>query len=228
MSDGRAGDGVMSRRIIACFAGVIATGAGVGVMKRASLGVDPFQSFMSGLDALIPLPFWLIFSLAGAAMLIFAILTDRHYIGLGTVLSILVQGYVIDWTRSVLFRFWPSGSLGMIGRGACFLVGILLLCFASAMYYEADLGVSPYDSIALILSEKYRIAKFQMMRVCCDIICVILGCLLLFLSGASFQEMFSSIGPGTLVTAFCMGPLVAWFRSNIFAPMLKKEAAGKT
>ena len=41
------------RRIVMSLAGVVICAVSVGVFKLAALGVDPFQSLMSGLDALI-------------------------------------------------------------------------------------------------------------------------------------------------------------------------------
>ena len=39
------------------LAGVLICAVSVGVFKIAALGVDPFQSLMSGLDNMIPIPF---------------------------------------------------------------------------------------------------------------------------------------------------------------------------
>ena len=44
------------RRILMSVLGVLICGISVGMFKHASLGVDPFQSLMSGLDAVIPIP----------------------------------------------------------------------------------------------------------------------------------------------------------------------------
>ncbi len=45
------------RRILLPLVGVALTGICVGVFKFAAFGVDPYQSFMSGMDALVPIPF---------------------------------------------------------------------------------------------------------------------------------------------------------------------------
>lgn len=41
------------KRILMSVFGVVICGISVGMFKRAALGVDPFQSLMSGLDAVI-------------------------------------------------------------------------------------------------------------------------------------------------------------------------------
>ena len=45
------------KRILMSVFGVIICGISVGLFKHAALGVDPFQSLMSGLDAVIPISF---------------------------------------------------------------------------------------------------------------------------------------------------------------------------
>ena len=158
----------------------------------------------------------------GGVLLVFAFVSDRSYIGLGTLLTIFLQGYVIDLTRDLLYRFFPA--MTVFPRGVCFLLGIAVLCVSSAMYYAAGLGVSPYDAVALLLSEKYRVGKFQTVRVAADLSCVALGAALLRSSGVSVPELVSSIGPGTLLTALCMGPLVAWLRDGVFSRLLPPAA----
>ena len=45
------------KRVFMSLFGVIICAISVGIFKIAALGVDPFQSFMAGLDALVPIGF---------------------------------------------------------------------------------------------------------------------------------------------------------------------------
>ena len=60
------------RRIMMSLAGVLICAVSVGVFKIAALGVDPFQSLMSGLDAFIPIPFGTLYVIVNALLLIFS------------------------------------------------------------------------------------------------------------------------------------------------------------
>jgi uncharacterized protein len=91
------------------------------------------------------------------------------------------------------------------------LTGVIIMCFASSLYYTADLGVSTYDAIALILTDK-KVAKFQYCRIATDAVCVIIGFLLK-----------AVVGIGTVITAFLMGPLIAFFNVRFSRPLLYKE-----
>ncbi len=85
----------------------------------------------------------------------------------------------------------------------------------SALYFTADMGVSTYDAVSLILSEKKR-WKFQFCRISSDLFCTIVG----FLFGAT-------VGIGTVVTAFFMGPLIAFFNRTVAEPMRYGKKTGK-
>lgn len=58
--------------------GVIICAISVGIFKIAALGVDPFQSLMSGLDKLIPIPFGTLYVIVNVILLSFSLIADRH------------------------------------------------------------------------------------------------------------------------------------------------------
>ncbi len=93
------------------FAGVMLMGVSIGIFRKSALGVDPFQCFISGLNALIPLNFGLFYSLVNTAMLIFVIICDRHYIGLATFINLFLLGYVAEYSELILNKIFPDPSL---------------------------------------------------------------------------------------------------------------------
>lgn len=70
------------------------------------------------------------------------------------------------------------------------LAGVVI-CFGSALYMTADLGVSTYDAVAIVMSSKWKWGKFKYIRI------------------------------GTIITAFFMGPLIDLFNRKIARPMLE-------
>jgi len=84
----------------------------------------------------------------------------------------------------------------------------------------ADLGVSTYDAVALILANTWQLWKFKYIRICTDLVCVISGAALFLLGGGSWSEIPAIIGIGTIVTAFFMGPLIELFNKVISRPLL--------
>ena len=47
----------LQKRILFSVLGVAVGGVSVGLFRTAELGVDPFQSLMSGLEAVVPITF---------------------------------------------------------------------------------------------------------------------------------------------------------------------------
>jgi len=210
------------RRILMSLCGVTVCAISVGIFKLAALGVDPFQSLMAGLDQLIPISFGTLYVIVNLILLSFSLIFDRHNIGIATFINLFLLGYITEFTLNLLQSIFPNPN--MIFRVICLLVGIVIICFGSALYMTADLGVSTYDAVAIVLSGKWKIAKFKFCRIGTDLVCVILGTGLFLLSGGTIAQIPTIVGVGTIITAFFMGPLIEFFNEKIARPLLN---AGK-
>ena len=199
--------------------GVIICAVSVGIFKIAALGVDPFQSLMAGLDAIIPIKFGTLYVITNAVLLLFALIFDRHYIGIATFINLFLLGYITQFTYEFLQTIIVDPRMPV--RIACLVIGVVIICFGSAFYMTADLGVSTYDAIALIICNTWKKGKFQYVRIITDLICVALGVLLFILSGGEFLKIPTIAGIGTIITAFFMGPLIEVFNVHIARPILK-------
>jgi len=209
------------RRIFMSLFGVIICAISVGIFKIAALGVDPFQSLMSGLDKLIPISFGTLYVLVNLVLLTFSLIVDRHNIGIATFINLFLLGYITEFTYSFLQTIFINPS--MITRVLCLIVGIVIICFGSAFYMTADLGVSTYDAVAIVLAYKWKVAKFKFCRITTDLICVISGIIIFLIGGGSFSEIPTIVGIGTIITAFFMGPLIELFNDKIARPFLNKQ-----
>lgn len=208
------------KRVLMSLFGVIICAISVGIFKIAALGVDPFQSFMAGLDALIPIGFGTLYVIANAVLLLFALIFDRHYIGIATFINLFLLGYITQFTYEGLQKIIVDPSIAV--RIVCLVVGVVIICFGSAFYMTADLGVSTYDAVALIICNTWKKGKFQYVRIATDLVCVILGAVLFLLSGGEFSGIPAIVGVGTIITAFFMGPLIEFFNVHIARPILAK------
>lgn len=210
----------LPKRTAMTLFGVIICAISVGIFKIAALGVDPFQSFMAGLDALVPIDFGTLYVIANAVLLLFALIFDRHYIGIATFINLFLLGYITQFTYAFLQTVIVDPSIPV--RVACLVIGVVIICFGSAFYMTADLGVSTYDAVALIIVNTWKKGKFQYVRIITDIVCVILGCVLFLLAGGSVSQIPTIAGIGTIITAFFMGPLIEFFNVHIARPILNK------
>lgn len=209
-----------SRRIFMSLFGVIICAISVGIFKIAALGVDPFQSLMSGLDKLIPISFGTLYVIVNLILLTFSLLVDRHNIGIATFINLFLLGYITEFTYSFLQTVFINPS--MLTRILCLLVGIVIICFGSAFYMTADLGVSTYDAVAIVLAYKWKVAKFKFCRIATDLVCVISGTVIFLIGGGALKEIPTIVGIGTIITAFFMGPLIEYFNDKVARPFLNK------
>ena len=218
---GKEGKPLKKRRIAMSLGGVIVCAIAVGIFKLAALGVDPFQSLMSGLDKLIPIPFGTLYVIVNAILLIFSLVADRHNIGIATFINLFLLGYITQFTLELLQKVFPAPS--MAARFAFLLVAIVIICFGSALYMTADLGVSTYDAVAIVFAYKWKLGKFKYIRICTDLVCVVLGTAIFLMGGGTWAEVPTVVGIGTIITAFFMGPLIEYFNEKVARPLLKKE-----
>ena len=210
-----------SKRILMSIVGVMIGAVSVGFFKLAAFGVDPFQSFMSGTHQMFPINFGTLYVIVNAILLLFALIFDRHYIGIATFINLFLLGYVVDFSHQTLLTIFPDAS--MLVRIPSFLFGFVALCFGCSVYITADLGVSTYDAIALIMANKWNIGKFKFIRIMTDVACVGLGILLFLLGKGNLADIPAFVGIGTILTAFFMGPLIDFFNRKVSAPFLEQK-----
>lgn len=213
-------DKKFAKRVGMTVFGVVSCAVSVGLFKLAALGVDPFQSFMAGLDALIPISFGTLYVIANVALLLFSLIFDRRRIGLGTFINLFLTGYIVQFSYDFFQGIF--GEPSMPARVVFLLIAIVIMCFSSAFYFTAAMGVSTYDAVALILTENWHIGKFKYIRIATDIVCVAAGCILYLLAGGSFTSIPTIAGIGTIITAFFMGPLIDYFNNHVAIPFLEK------
>ena len=198
------------RRVLMAVIGVCVAGLSVGMFVYSDMGVDPFQVFAHGtwnaVRRALPLDFGTYYAILNAILLVVIFFWNRRKIGIGTVINLFLVGDVAEFMEFLLNKMNPDPNLAL--RILSLILGVVIMCFASAMYFTADLGVSTYDAIALTLSERHTKWKFKYIRILTDLICVVIGGLL---GGV--------IGIGTLVTAFFMGPLIAFFNKKVAEPL---------
>lgn len=212
---------IKTKRILMSLFGVVICAISVGVFKIAALGVDPFQTLMAGLDKLIPIDFGTLYVIVNLLLLSFSLIVDRHNIGIATFINLFLLGYITDFTYNFLQTVIVDPS--MLVRAICLAVGILVICFGSALYMTADLGVSTYDAVAIVMSRKWKIMEFQYCRILTDVICVVLGVALFLLAGGTWGLVPTIAGVGTIITAFFMGPVIEFFNRKVARPMLGEK-----
>ena len=116
-------------RIIMSFAGVFICAVSIGMFKFAALGVDPFQTLMAGLDYVVPISFGTLYVIVNAVLLLFALFTEKHYIGYKPAFPWL---YSQIYSGSAHRSYCPAFSLDkdrFSGCGHCFYLSFPFLVY---------------------------------------------------------------------------------------------------
>ena len=101
-------DSVLRKRILLSVGGVLIGGVSVGLFRTAELGVDPFQSLMSGLEAVVPISFGTLYVIVNALLLLVSLIFDRRKIGLATLINLTLLGYVVEFSEGLFRRLLPA------------------------------------------------------------------------------------------------------------------------
>jgi uncharacterized protein len=194
------------KRVVMSVCGVLLSGVCVGVFKQSLMGPDPFTVLVSGMGSVTHLNYGNIYIIVTGIFLLAVYLIDKHFIGIATVINLVCIGYTAELTQRVLSEFAVTQMLWM--RILLLAAGIVINSLAASIYFAADMGVSAYDAIALMISARLKL-PLRSCRIATDFLCVMLGFL-----------CKTTIGVGTLFTALCMGPMIQWFNEHFTRPLL--------
>ena len=211
-------DEMLVRRIIMMLAGILFISLSVGLYRLSGFGVDAFTCMNLGISGYLNMQFGTWQLIMNAVILVILFFQGREYIGAGTIVNMVFVGYGADffcWMVQDLAHMEMSFSL----RIGALVLGCLFASLGVAFYMVAEMGMSPYDSVAVLL-EKLTHGKipFQYARVCSDITVVIVGIIFCLAAGNS---LWTIIGLGTICNACFNGPVIQFFRTHVSEPLLK-------
>ena len=187
---------MMPRRLLQLFIGLVLYGASMALMLRAALGLDPWDVFHQGLATQADLSIGKVVNLVGLAVLLLWIPLKQRP-GIGTVANVILIGTAMDLTLSVL----PAIE-GLALQVAALLFSVVANGIAGALYIGAGLGPGPRDGLMTGLARRTG-WSLRLVRTGIELTVLGFGWLL-----------GGTVGVGTLLYAFTIGPLV-----QIFLPM---------
>lgn len=162
----------------------------MAVMVRAGLGLDPWDVFHQGVARHVPISFGAVTAVTGVAVLL-AWIPLRQLPGLGTVSNVVVIAVSVDaglaWLPS-----WDALAVRVCAMAAA----VVLNAVASVLYIGAGMGPGPRDGLMTGLVRRTG-RSVWVVRTAIEVTVLVTG----FALGGS-------VGIGTLVYAFGIGPLI--------------------
>jgi uncharacterized membrane protein YczE len=189
---------ILTRRIVQLLVGLFLYGIAISLMVQAGIGVAPWDVLTQGLSHQTGLDFGLLTNIIGGVVLLCWI-PIRQRPGLGTLANVLLIG------PSAQLGLWIFPKETAIGFQLLFFTGgLLLLAIATGLYIGARMGPGPRDGLMTGIHARTG-WKLWAIRTAIEVTVLLIGWAL----GGNF-------GPGTIVFALLIGPMVAvtipWLR----------------
>lgn len=189
-------------RALMSLIGVTCIALGAAFMRSGKVGIDPFTAMNTGMSAKLGMSLGSFQLLANLVLFIVVLIFDRKQIGLGTIFNMILVGYEIEYFSSIYAAIFPGKiSVPMMIFDA--VTGILVFTLGTSIYMSTKLGVSPYDAIAPIISDKTNIS-YNKVRSAQDILIMVVA----ILAGGPFGIM-------TIFTAFFAGSLINFWNHTV-------------
>lgn len=198
------------RRLIFMIIGNMVIGVGIGIFKLSGFGNDPSSAMVMAVGAALGIPFSLMLLIFNCLWFAVEIAFGRHLIGIGTFFNWGLVGIFADLFVNAVTSVTAIPE-ALAPRLLILMAGILVLSFACSLYQTANMGISPYDSHALILSERLPVPYFWL-RIGTDGLCTIIA--------LAFGGL---IGLGTLVCALGLGPFISFFNRTVSEKLMPGE-----
>ena len=195
-------------RVVILFIGLTIAHLGVTLFLLANLGSDPFNVLIQGLHRLIGsarITHGTVHICICFLIILILLFVDRSYIGIGTIICMFCGGPIIDFFNLLLGPLF-AGEVSLAIRIAVNILGCVILAFGMTIVIKSEAGTGPNDLVAVVISDKLK-KPFGIVRVIVDLV----------FTGIGFA-LGGTVGIGTIICAFCVGPV-----ANFFFPTVESE-----
>lgn len=206
-------------RLVILLIGLCIAHFGVTLFLLADIGSDPFNVFVQGLFRSLQkhLDFPLlthgnVHIVVCCLIILILLFTDKKYVRIGTLVCMACGGPIIDLFTALLDSL-AIGASSLWIKILCNALGCVILASGMGLVIKSDAGTGPNDLVSVVISDKLH-AKFSLVRILVDVGFLLIGWLL-----------DGSIGIGTLICAFLVGPVAGYlmpFEEKLVAYIIQK------
>ena len=176
-------------RFLKLNAGLFIYGIGIAMMVHAAIGLAPWDVLAQGISNQTGLSFGQS-TIAVSVMVLFAWIPLKVKPGIGSVLNAVLLGVFADFWLPLM----PQLD-GYLARLAWFVLGLVVISFATGLYISCGMGKGPRDGLNTGIAQRFKLPFWQA-RSIVEVLVVIIG----FALGGQVRE-------GTLIFAFAIGYL---------------------
>lgn len=200
---------ITGRKVIAVLLGNMILGIGAALLAYSLMGNEPYTAMNMAISGGISMGLGNYQLIVNIVLLIAQLIWGRSYIGFGSIVNMFFLGYIIQFSGyAINDLFGDSTEYSLLLRLIIMIVSFVFMTYGLSMYQTASLGVAPYDYVGLGLTDHFPIPYFasRMLGDCCCVLVIIAA-----VFGGLITWQTSHLGVGTIVGAFCLGPLINFF-----------------
>ena len=139
------------RRVLGMVIGIVIISLGIAIFKQSHLGNDSITALNIRLSELLGISLGVQNICTNLVFLVVEFIWGRKYIGLGTLVNGLGCGFIITFFYDIIAGwFGPAEQLPI--QLLWVVIAVPVTAFGCSLYQTADLGVAPYDSLALAIT----------------------------------------------------------------------------
>jgi uncharacterized membrane protein YczE len=187
------------KRFLVMVLGNIFLGMGISIFKFAGLGNDPFSGMVMALADVVGIAYANLLIFVNIFIFLLELAFGREFIGAGTIVNAFFLGYIVTFFYEIWLRIFALPQT-LVLQIVTMLIGTVVTGFGVSMYQTPNVGVSPYDSLSIIMTKRIPKVSYFWNRIFTDAVCA----LVCFLTGGI-------VGLGTLVSALGLGPVIDFF-----------------
>ena len=164
------------KNIWICFWAIFGMGFALSFLILCDLGTDPFTFMDKNISGRIGLSFGTWQLILNILLLIIVIISDRKLINIGTVLNMILIGYYADFFDWIWAKVIPDSTFtAPVSRGVIFVLALAGFIISAAIYMNTDVGIAPYDAMAVLLSHRFPKIPSFLCRNFMDFSCIVVG-----------------------------------------------------
>ena len=185
-------------RLFLSFFGTMISELGIGCYYACGLGTDPISVFVDGLHNISGMSYGNISTICNVIQAILIFIFIREYLGIGTLIGVLIGGPLIDVFETLVRTSFPLETTTLPVRIIILLVGLLTTGIGYGLGIVSKMGIGCFQFIPLFLTKKTKI-DLKYTQMFSDATFFLIG----FLLGGV-------VGVGTLVGVFLTGFILSY------------------
>lgn len=198
------------KRFVSMIFGNVFLGMGISIFKFAGLGNDPFSGMVMALSDNAGMSYAHFLMILNVFIFMLEFIFGKEFIGAGTIFNAIFLGYITTFCYEFWLHFFALPGI-LIVQILIMLIGTVVTGLGLSLYQTPNVGISPYDSLSVIMAKRIPKISYFWHRIFTDAICA----LVCFLAGGI-------VGLGTLVSALGLGPVINFFNVHFTRKLFGK------